>query len=247
MKSTSTRRSIIANSKESICRIISSGKKAATGSGFFVATNGIALTCNHVISYFEPDANGYIKSNYSPKITIETSKGIYDAKIIHNMNSTHPLFEDYAVLKVDITDTSPLRLGDPNLVEPGDDVLILGFPFSLQDLCATSGIVSSKHRSPSLFNRMVLLDMLRIDGSVNVGNSGGPLIDLNSQSVVGIVSIRLGNLSKQIERLKERNDIPEALLELFEWSNVFLNVGIGEAISIRYALNELRQLEINVS
>lgn len=244
----STRRTIVKNSKKSVCKITALGIKAktTTGNGFFVTTDGVVLTCNHVVSYFETDAKGNIKLRYSPRVTISTLKGEYRAKVIHDINSTHPLFEDYAVLKADITGVSPLSLGDPSLVQEGDDILILGFPFGLHDLCGTSGMISSKHRSPSMFNRMVYLDMFRIDGSINVGNSGGPLIDLVNGSVNGIVSIRLGNLSKQIERLREREDIPEDLLELFEINNKFLNVGIGEAISIRYALDELRRLGINL-
>jgi S1-C subfamily serine protease len=242
------RRSLITLFRDSVVRVkASSNNIVRKGTGFFVSADGTLLTCNHVVSYFQPDEKGHITLNYFPRIEIETKqRGVLPAKIIHDLNSTHPVFEDYAILKADISSITPLRLGDHNSVQSGDDVLILGYPFGLPQLCATSGIVSAKHRSPSKFNAMVVLEQIRIDGSVNVGNSGGPLVDLYNQFVVGIVSIRLGDLSELIERLKRRGDTPSDLIEILETSNRYLNVGIGEAISIRYALNELRQLGIEL-
>jgi len=241
-----TRQSIIAKLRESVCKVICyvHGEQVGVGTGFFVADDGILLTCNHVISYFELDEHGNIVPRYFPEISVQTPRGVFPAKIIHDKSSTHPLFEDYAVLKTDIKVAAPFHLGDYDAVEPGDDILILGFPFGFKNVCATSGMVSAKHRSPCPFNNLINLDMLRIDGSVNKGNSGGPLIDIKTSSVVGIVSLRIGSIEKEIEQLKFRDSFPRELLEILELINKYLNVGIGEAISISYAFNELKQLGI---
>jgi len=243
------RRKIAKEFGDSIVRIKASipNNKINVGTGFFVSNDGVLLTCNHIVSYFETDQNGNVIQRYSPNIKVDTTKwGTLTAKIIHDLSSTHPLFEDYAILKVDINNVRGIPLCDPNALQPGDDVLILGHPFGLSQLCITSGIVSTKYRSSSPFNTMILLDLIRIDGSVNKGNSGGPLIDLFNEIAVGIVSLRLGDISEQIERLKQKNNVPAYLIDALEASNKFINVGIGEAISIRYALNELRELDINL-
>jgi len=244
----SKKRTLVNCFKDSIVRVRASlNGYTKHGTAFFVSNDGILLTCNHVVSFTQPDPSGYLTVRYFPKIEIiKSDASIFPVRIFHDQDSSHPIFEDYAILKADIKSV-PLHLCDPNLIQPGDDIVILGYPFNFDQLCVTSGVVSAKHYSPSIFNNLVKLDMIRIDGSVNIGNSGGPLIDLYNQLVVGIVSIRYGSITEQLERLKENSDLPRDLIDLFETIDRYMNVGIGEAISIRYALNELRRLGIMLS
>jgi serine protease Do len=242
------RRKIAENFGDSVVKIRASipNDKTNVGTGFFVSEDGVILTCNHIISYFETQ-NGGLVSKYSSDIKVDTKKwGTLTAKIIHNLTSTYPLLDDYAILKVDVNNSRGIPLCDPNALQPGDDILVLGHPFGLPQLCVTSGIVSTKYQGSSLLNTLISLDLIRIDGSINKGNSGGPLIDLFNEMAVGIVSLRIGHISEQIERLKKNNNVPAYLIEAFEASNNLINVGIGEAISIRYALTELRGLNINL-
>lgn len=246
-------RDIISAQRDAICRVKCVDLQK-TGTGFFVRPNGILLTCWHVISRFAIDPQPGIPIEYSRHIQIETTLGTYPASIISDQNSTHPLFEDYCVLKIDVEDMRCLPVGDYGRVEPGDSVLIVGYPLGTSYLCATSGMISAKHRSPSYIDSIVNLDMIQIDGSVNLGNSGGPLIHVDSSSVVGIVSARMGNIERNIQNLEAmlfstsfdlvQNDILTELIDALRGINDYLNPGIGQAVSIAYARAELAKLNL---
>lgn len=236
-------RDIISSYKDAVCRVTCPDLKLA-GTGFFVRPDGVLLTCCHVISRFTTDLQGRIRLEYSQNIQVETTFGTYPASIIHDQNSTHPIFEDYAILRIDMEGMQCLPVEDYGRVEPGDRVLIAGYPLGVSYLCATLGMVSAKHRSPSHINMIVNLDMIQIDGSVNMGNSGGPLIHMDSSSVVGIVSVRMGSIERDIQNLKAMPEVAESrvfaeIVSALERIDTYLNPGIGQAVSIDYAHNEL--------
>jgi len=96
---------------------------------------------------------------------------------------------DLAVLKVDNVDNLTVaQLGDSDKVRVGDEVLAAGAPLGLRST-VTHGIISALHRPVPLSGEGsdtdTVIDALQTDASINHGNSGGPLIDMNSQ-VVGI-------------------------------------------------------------
>jgi hypothetical protein len=68
-----------------------------------------------------------------------------------------------------------------DLVAIGEQVLFIGFPFGMFHLTAHLGYVSSIHTTGAV-------QVLQIDGSVNGGNSGGPMIDLETGRVAGIIT-----------------------------------------------------------
>jgi hypothetical protein len=108
----------------------------------------------------------------------------------------------------DENDVAFLRLNEPELtgrhiftfadsadVRDGDEIGFLGYPFQMQQLTCHVGYVSSLHQR----NRV---DIIQIDGSVNGGNSGGPLIELSVGGVLGIVSrAEVGFLADQFDEL----------------------------------------------
>jgi serine protease Do len=137
----------------------------AYGSGFIVSQDGYILTNNHVVE--RADA-----------VTITLSDGKeYPAKVVGTDPST-----DIAVLHIDATGLPALILADSSTVEVGEWVLAVGNPFGLQET-VTSGIISAKGRSD--------LDIVRVeqffqtDAAINMGNSGGPLVNLHGD-VIGM-------------------------------------------------------------
>ena len=240
-------RDVISSYRGAVCRVTCSDLKSA-GTAFFVRPDGVLLTCCHVISRFSIDLQPGIPVEYSRDIRIETPLGTYPASIIHDRNSTHPIFEDYAILRIDVNDMQCLPVGDCGRVKPGDKVVMLGYPLyheGLTHLSATSGMISAKHRSPSHIDARVNLDMIQIDGSVNMGNSGGPLIHVGSSSVAGIVSVRMGSIERNIQNLEAmpfadifnpaQNYILTEMVTALEGIHTYLNPGIGQAVSIDYA------------
>ena len=146
-------------------------QSSALGSGFIIDEKGIVVTNNHVIEGAEDivvQVNGEKKFN---------------AKVI----GADPL-SDIAVLKIDSKEKFfPVRFGDSDNARIGDWVIAIGNPFGLGGT-VTSGIISARNRSIGLSRYE---DYIQTDASINSGNSGGPLFDMNGD-VIGINTAILG-------------------------------------------------------
>ncbi|MDC0030941.1 Do family serine endopeptidase [Candidatus Pelagibacter sp.] len=146
-------------------------KASALGSGFIIDAKGIVITNNHVIK----DADDIV-------VTVNGEKE-YKAKII----GKDPL-SDLAVLQIDSKDKFvPVEFGDSDKARIGDWVIAIGNPFGLGGT-VTSGIISARNRSIGLSRYE---DYIQTDASINSGNSGGPLFDMNGD-VIGINTAILG-------------------------------------------------------
>ena len=146
-------------------------QSSALGSGFIIDEKGIVVTNNHVIDGAEDivvQVNGEKKFN---------------AKVI----GADPL-SDIAVLQLDTKEKFiPVKFGDSDKARIGDWVIAIGNPFGLGGT-VTSGIISARNRSIGLSRYE---DYIQTDASINSGNSGGPLFDMNG-NVIGINTAILG-------------------------------------------------------
>ena len=146
-------------------------KSAALGSGFIIDTKGIVITNNHVIQ----DAEDIV-------VRVGGDKE-YKATII----GADPL-SDIAVLQIVSKEKFiPVNFGDSDKARIGDWVIAIGNPFGLGGT-VTAGIISARNRSIGLSRYE---DYIQTDASINSGNSGGPLFDMNGD-VVGINTAILG-------------------------------------------------------
>ena len=146
-------------------------KTSALGSGFIINKNGTVITNNHVIKGAE---DIFVRVNGDKE---------YKAKIV----GTDPL-SDLAVLKIQSEDKFiPVKFGDSDKARIGDWVIAIGNPFGLGGT-VTSGIVSARNRSIGLSRYE---DFIQTDASINQGNSGGPLFNLDGD-VIGINTAILG-------------------------------------------------------
>jgi serine protease Do len=146
-------------------------KASALGSGFIIDAKGIVVTNNHVI-----------KGAEDIMVTVNGEKE-YKAKII----GSDPL-SDLAVLEIQSKDKFvPVKFGDSDKARIGDWVLAIGNPFGFGGT-VTSGIISARNRSIGLARYE---DYIQTDASINQGNSGGPLFDMNGD-VIGINTAILG-------------------------------------------------------
>ena len=147
-------------------------KSAALGSGFIIDAKGIVITNNHVIQ----DAEDIV-------VRVGGDKE-YKATII----GQDPL-SDIAVLQIDSKEKFiPVKFGDSDKARIGDWVIAIGNPFGLGGT-VTAGIISARNRSIGLSRYE---DYIQTDASINSGNSGGPLFDMNGD-VIGINTAILGN------------------------------------------------------
>ena len=140
-------------------------KASALGSGFIIDSKGIVITNNHVIKGAEDIV-----------VRVNGDKE-YKAKVI----GTDPL-SDVAVLQIESKEKFiAVKFGNSDKARIGDWVIAIGNPFGLGGT-VTTGIISARNRDIGLSRYE---DYIQTDASINQGNSGGPLFDMNGD-VIGI-------------------------------------------------------------
>ena len=144
---------------------------SALGSGFIIDEKGIVITNNHVIQGAE---DVFVRVNGEKNIK---------AKVI----GADPGM-DLAVLQIESNQKfTPVKFGDSDTARIGDWVIAIGNPFGLGGT-VTAGIVSARNRSIGLSRYE---DYIQTDASINQGNSGGPLFNMEGD-VIGINTAILG-------------------------------------------------------
>jgi len=148
--------------------------RRSLGSGVIVDPKGYIITNDHVVS-------GASKI----RVSVHDDKD-YTAKVIASDQLT-----DIAVIKIDGNNDFPYaKAGDAKAMKVGDWVLAIGSPFGLEQT-VTAGIISATGRvfdtRTADSQSMLYSDFLQTDAAINMGNSGGPLVNMKGE-VVGINS-----------------------------------------------------------
>ena len=140
-------------------------KAQSLGSGFIIDKSGYIITNNHVID------------NAEKIMVILYDDTSFEATVVGKDPKT-----DVALLKINPKKTklTAVKFGDSNKLRVGDWVMAIGNPFGFGGT-VTAGIVSARGRNLSGSYD----DYIQTDASINRGNSGGPLFDMNG-NVVGI-------------------------------------------------------------
>ena len=183
------------------------------GSGVIISADGYILTNNHVVQ----DRRGGDADEILVSLSDDTE---LEAKLIGRDPKT-----DIAVIKVEATDLPFIKLADSDQVMVGDIVFAIGNPLGI-GLTVTSGIVSATDRSIGIYGNDGFENFIQTDASINQGNSGGALVDIEGR-LIGVNSaiasnsggsIGLGfaiptNLASRIaEKLTESGTIKRGLL-----------------------------------
>ena len=143
-----------------------SRRAQSLGSGFIIDAAGIVVTNNHVIE------------NADEISVILANDESFQAKVIGRDAKT-----DIAVLQIDPGDSklTAVSFGNSDGLRVGDWVMAIGNPFGLGGT-VTAGIVSARGRD---IGSGPYDDFIQTDASINRGNSGGPLFNLDGE-VIGI-------------------------------------------------------------
>jgi len=154
-------------------------EQRASGSGVIVSDDGYIVTNNHVIS----DDKGNVVDEVN--VTLHDGNS-FKAKIIGRSEST-----DIAVLKIDGHQLPYMVFGNSDLLQTGQWVLAVGYPFTLE-ATVTAGIVSATGRNIDIGRQAkntqaLQRSFIQTDAAVNSGNSGGALINTSGE-LIGINS-----------------------------------------------------------
>ena len=141
-------------------------KATSLGSGFIIdAKQGLVVTNNHVIQDAD-EINVILNDDTNIKAELVGRDQKTDLALL-KIKTTHPLVA--------------VPLGDSDAMRVGDWVLAIGNPFGLGG-SVTAGIISARQRD---INAGPYDDFLQTDASINRGNSGGPMFNMNGE-VIGI-------------------------------------------------------------
>jgi len=140
------------------------------GSGVIISPDGYIITNNHVIENAE-------------KITVKLNDNReFDAQVVGRDPST-----DIALLKINGENLPYVNYGDSDKLRLGEWVLAVGNPFNLTST-VTAGIVSAKGRNLGILDDNYRIEsFIQTDAALNVGNSGGALVN-TSGLLVGITT-----------------------------------------------------------
>ncbi|GLD52482.1 serine protease HTRA1-like isoform X2 [Lates japonicus] len=146
----------------------------SSGSGFVVSEDGWIVTNAHVLTNKQ-------------RIKVELKSGLqYDA-VVKDADQKM----DIALIKIEPDTPLPvLRLGQSSDLRPGEFVVAVGSPFSLQNTVTTGIISTAQRNSLELGFKDSDMDYIQTDAMINYGNSGGPLVNLDGD-VIGINTLKV--------------------------------------------------------
>lgn len=189
------------------------------GSGVLIGDGSKALTCSHCI----------IQNTITAGLLSGQNNGQL-ASVIFNDSIL-----DIAILQFPISMGPGVPLGDSSTVKIGQEAFVVGFPSHSVNITALYAHIAG-------FETHNNNQLIKIDSSVNHGNSGGPMFNSTGQ-LIGIVNLKLGNLSNFLTQVEQAN--PQVLMtlgginpiqviqQLIKEMKQNLNLGVGTAIPLR--------------
>jgi 2-alkenal reductase len=205
------------------------GDATVSGSGVFISEDGYILTNNHVVEGVQD-------------LSVVLADGTQQAATLVGTD----LFADLAVLKIEGNVPAIARLGNSDVLNPGETVIAIGSPLGDFKNTVTVGVVSATGRAIDTGEGYQIENLIQTDAAINSGNSGGPLVNLAGQ-VIGINTLVVrGNQSGTIAEglgfaipANTAMAVAEQIVEKGYFSRPYLGIGwqsITPRIAARYQL-----------
>ena len=170
---------------------------ASAGSGFVISQDGYIVTNYHVIE------------GAKTLTVITNNEEEFPATVVGYDEGN-----DFALIKVDVTGWTPVKLGSSDDLIVGDQVVAIGNPLGEITNSLTVGYISVKDRDVTIESSII--NMLQTDTAINPGNSGGPLFNMKGE-VIGITTAKYsGNAVESIGFAIPIDDVSQMITELLE-------------------------------
>lgn len=203
-------------------------QEVAGGTGFIVTADGLILTNRHVV---ESDTSDY-------KVIL--SDGIeFSAEIV----SKDP-FDDVAVLRIiseEKLDLPVVSFGDSDDLKVGQKVFAVGNALAVYGNTVTAGIISAKGREVAAYdefgeNPENLFGLIQTDAAINLGNSGGPLVNLVGE-VIGM-NVATADEGDAIGFAIPVNDLKPVLKSIEQYGEI-----IRPVLGVRFIMINAKEAE----
>jgi len=194
-------------------------KQQGFGSGFIISKDGYILTNHHVVEGAEKISVNLPDGRAFPVEWVATDK-----------------ISDLSLLKISAPNLPYAELGDSDTVRAGQWVAALGNPLGNMIKSAqptvTVGVVSALHRSLPIASKTVqrrYVNLIQTDAAINIGNSGGPLCDINGKVIgINVAMFSQGGANTGINFAIPVNSAKRVLEQLMKGKDVIYGwIGIG--------------------
>ena len=186
---------------------------ASAGSGFVISEDGYIVTNYHVIE------------GATTLTVITNDEEEYPAAVVGYDEQN-----DFALIKVNVSGWTPVKLGSSDDLIVGDQVVAIGNPLGEITNSLTVGYISVKDRDVTIDGSII--NMLQTDCAINPGNSGGPLFNMKGE-VIGITTAKYsGDAVESIGFAIPIDDVSDMITELLEdgyISSPYLGVQVTNA------------------
>lgn len=176
------------------------GQQRSAGTGIIISKDGVVLTNRHLVPSKDSDIS----------IVLSDGTTLDDVEVIGRTNDGDSL--DVAFLKIKDSkgkELTPATLADSSKVRVGDSVVAIGNALGQFQNTVTSGIISGYGRTIEAgddTSSETLQNLFQTDAAINQGNSGGPLVNVNSE-VIGLNTAVAGSGAQNIGFSIPINDI----------------------------------------
>lgn len=193
-------------------------RRVSSGTGFFVSDDGLLVTNRHVVD----DA----KAQYS--VLMNDGRKL-DAEVL-----ARDPFQDIAILKVEGSSFSYIKLGNSDVIKVGQTVIAIGNSLGEFQNTVSVGVISGLGRTVIALGGFsgpeTLREVIQTDAAINPGNSGGPLFDLTGRAIGINTAVAAG--AENVGFALPINVIKKAIADVREFGD------------IRYAFLGIRYLTI---
>jgi S1-C subfamily serine protease len=205
--------------KESTVKMVVDGQRTASG---FAVGEDLVVTNFHVIQKAVPAPDDQIDIGFAANIEVELQDGrrfaakphssILEKKVkdeskdvITEKKFKEVLGKDVILLSISEKVLRPLKVGRFTDVEEGDTIYLAGYPFGIDQVIVTRGVLSTKWKAPGNMGQGGLRDVAWLDVSMTTGNSGGPVVVISDKPendvVIGVANFVLSPFAENAQQL----------------------------------------------